>query len=144
MTSAKPTPLPTSSNKPSAAPTSTPKATASRKPSTSSAVKPTPKTGIVNHTAAPSATSAADDRPGQDLPGKSVKPPAWKRIHTKDNRSIILQWKVVPGTKTYKIYRSGKEKGEYTKIGRVSASKCLASRQESKGRSNILLQNTSR
>lgn len=123
--SAKPTSSPTSSNKPSAAPTSTPKATASRKPSTSSAVKPTPKTGIVNHTAAPFATSAADDSPGQDLPGKSVKPPAWKRIHTKDNRSIILQWKVVPGTKTYKIYRSGKEKGRYTKIGSVSASKCL-------------------
>ena len=81
--------------------------------------------GIVNQTAAPSATSAADDSPGQDLPGKSVKPPAWKRIHTKDNRSIILQWKVVPGTKTYKIYRSGKEKGRYTKIGNVSASKCL-------------------
>ena len=125
MTSAKPTPSPTSSNKPSAAPTSTPKATASGKPSTSPAVKPTPKTGIVNQTAAPSATSAADDSPGQDLPGKSVKPPAWKRIHTKDNRSIILQWKVVPGTKTYKIYRSGKEKGRYTKIGSVSASKCL-------------------
>lgn len=123
--SAKPTPSPTSSNKPSAAPTSTPKATASGKPSTSLAVKPTPKTGIVNQTAAPSATSAADDSPGQDLPGKSVKPPAWKRIHTKDNRSIILQWKVVPGTKTYKIYRSGKEKGRYTKIGSVSASKCL-------------------
>lgn len=123
--SAKPTSSPTSSNKPSAAPTSTPKATASRKPSTSSAVKPTPKTGIVNHTAAPFATSAADDSPGQDLPGKSVKPPAWKRIHTKDNRSIILQWKVVPGTKTYKIYRSGKEKGRYTKIGSISASKCL-------------------
>ena len=123
--SAKPTSSPTSSNKPSAAPTSTPKATASGKPSTSPAVKPTPKTGIVNQTAAPSATSAADDSPGQDLPGKSVKPPAWKRIHTKDNRSIILQWKVVPGTKTYKIYRSGKEKGRYTKIGSVSASKCL-------------------
>lgn len=123
--SAKPTSSPTSSNKPSAAPTSTPKATASRKPSTSSAVKPTPKTGIVNHTAAPFATSAADDSPRQDLPGKSVKPPAWKRIHTKDSRSIILQWKVVPGTKTYKIYRSGKEKGRYTKIGSVSASKCL-------------------
>lgn len=122
---AKPTSSLTSSNKPSAAPTSIPKATASRKPSTSSAVKPTPKTGIVNHTAAPSATSAADDSPGQDLPGKSVKPPAWKRIYTKDNRSIILQWKVVPGTKTYKIYRSGKEKGKYTKIGSVSASKCL-------------------
>ena len=69
--------------------------------------------------------SAADDSPGQDLPGKSVKPPAWKRIHTKDNRSIILQWKVVPGTKTYKIYRSEKGKGEYTKIGSASASKCL-------------------
>ena len=123
--SAKPTSSPTSSNKPSAAPTSTPKATASGKPSTSLAVKPTPKIGIVNQTAAPSATSAADDSPGQDLPGKSVKPPAWKRIHTKDNRSIILQWKVVPGTKTYKIYRSGKEKGRYTKIGSVSASKCL-------------------
>ena len=105
--------------------TPTPKATASGKPSTSPAVKPTPKTGIVNQTAAPFATSAADDSPGQDLPGKSVKPPAWKRIHTKDNRSIILQWKVVPGTKTYKIYRSGKEKGRYTKIGSVSASKCL-------------------
>ena len=125
MTSAKPTLSPTSSKKPSAAPTSTPKATASRKPSTSSAVKPIPKTGIVNQTAAPSATSAADDSPGQDLPGKSVKPPAWKRIHTKDNRSIILQWKVVPGTKTYKIYRSGKEKGRYTKIGSVSALKFL-------------------
>lgn len=123
--SAKPTSSPTSSNKPSAAPTSTPKATASRKPSTLPAVKPTPKTGIVNQTAAPSATSAADDSPGQDLPGKSVKPPAWKRIYTKDNRSIILQWKVVPGSKTYKIYRSGKEKGRYTKIGSVSASKCL-------------------
>ena len=36
-----------------------------------------------------------------------------------------MQWKVVPGTKTYKIYRSGKEKGKYTKIGSVSASKCL-------------------
>lgn len=125
MTSAKPTLSPTSSKKPSAAPTSTPKATASRKPSTSSAVKPIPKTGIVNQTAAPSETSAADDSPGQDLPGKSVKPPAWKRIHTKDNRSIILQWKVVPGTKTYKIYRSGKEKGRYTKIGSVSALKFL-------------------
>lgn len=123
--SAKPTPSPTSSNKPSAAPTSTPKATASGKPSTSPAVKPTPKTGIVNQTAAPSATSAADDSPGQDLPGKSVKPPAWKRIHTKDNRSIILQWKMVSGAKTYKIYRSEKEKGKYTKIGSVSASKCL-------------------
>lgn len=123
--SAKPTSSPTSSNKPSAAPTSTPKATASRKPSTSSAVKPTPKTGIVNHTAAPSATSAADDSPGQDLPGKSVKPPAWKRIHTKDNRSIILQWKMVSGAKTYKIYRSEKGKGEYTKIGSTSASKFL-------------------
>lgn len=32
---------------------------------------------------------------------------------------------MVPGTKTYKIYRSGKEKGRYTKIGSVSASKCL-------------------
>lgn len=119
------TPTPKATVKPSAAPTSTPKATASGKPSTSPAVKPTPKTGIVNQTAAPFATSAADDSPGQDLPGKSVKPPAWKRIHTKDNRSIILQWKVVPGTKTYKIYRSGKEKGRYTKIGSVSASKCL-------------------
>ena len=119
------TPKPKATVKPSAAPTSTPKATASGKPSTSLAVKPTPKTGIVNQTAAPSATSAADDSPGQDLPGKSVKPPAWKRIHTKDNRSIILQWKVVPGTKTYKIYRSGKEKRRYTKIGSVSASKCL-------------------
>lgn len=123
--SAKPTPSPTSSNKPSAAPTSTPKATASGKPSTSPAVKPTPKNGISNQTAAPSATSAADDSPGQDLPGKSVKPPAWKRIYTKDNRSIILQWKMVSGAKTYKIYRSEKEKGKYTKIGNVSASKCL-------------------
>ena len=104
---------------------SPPTATASGKPSTSPAVKPTPKTGIVNQTAAPSATSAADDSPGQDLPGKSVKPPAWKRIHTKDNRSIILQWKMVSGAKTYKIYRSEKGKGKYTKIGNTSASKFL-------------------
>ena len=125
------TPTATASAKPSASPTatvkptSTPAATASGKPSISPAVKPTPKNGISNQTAAPSATSAADDSPGQDLLGKSGKPPAWKTIQTKDNRSIFLQWKMVSGAKTYTIYRSEKEKGKYTKIGTTKASICL-------------------
>lgn len=134
--SGKPGVTPTVTPKPSATatvkPTIPPASTASAKPSLSPAVtaKPasTPKAtenGISNHTAVPSATSAADDSPGQGLTGKSVKPLVWKTIYTKDNQSIFLQWKAVSGAKIYTVYRAEREKGKYTKIGITTAPVCL-------------------